>query len=260
MVELRSDPGLWLPASALWRREMTTFLRQKGRIIGAMGTPVVFWLLIGGGFAHSLSLPGAEDGHFLVYFLPGTMLLIVLFSAIFSSISVIEDRSAGFLQGVLVSPAPRASIVLGKVMGGATVAFVQAAAFGLIALFVGEGVTPRALIAAFGVLAVVTFALSSLGFLMAWRTETTQSFHALMNLLLFPMWLLSGALFPVETASTVLQWLMRINPLTYGLAALRSSLYGGGPRPQDLLLVAAFGFFCFWWGTISVCAEGHQRR
>lgn len=225
-----------------------------------MGTPVVFWLLIGGGFGRSLSLPVAAGDHFLVYFLPGTVLLIVLFSAIFSSISVIEDRGAGFLQGVLVSPAPRGSIVLGKVLGGATVAFFQAALFLLIALVVGEGVSLRALLAAAGVLAVAAFALSSLGFLMAWRTETTQSFHALMNLLLFPMWLMSGALFPMETASTALQWVMRVNPLTYGVAALRRSLYGVEPPAAPLLVFAGFGLLCFLLATHAVCTESRAQR
>src|SRR5687767_15889795 len=103
-------PGLLLPAMSLAKRELVRFLRQRHRIIGALATPIVFWLLIGGGMGHSF-----RGGNYLEFFFPGTVLMILLFTAIFSTISIIEDRREGFLQSVLVAPVSRMSIVLGKV-------------------------------------------------------------------------------------------------------------------------------------------------
>src|SRR6266516_1436781 len=111
-------PGLMLPALSLAKLELVRFLRQRHRIIGALATPIVFWLLIGGGMGHSFRTAGPGGGSYLQYFFPGTVVMILLFTAIFSTISIIEDRREGFLQSVLVAPVPRMAIVLGKVLGG----------------------------------------------------------------------------------------------------------------------------------------------
>src|SRR5215212_4076593 len=125
-------PGLLLPALSLTRRELVRFLRQRHRVIGALATPIVFWLLIGGGMGRSF-----RGGNYLQFFFPGTILMILLFTAIFSTISIIEDRREGFLQSVLVAPVSRMSIVLGKVLGGTALAFGQALLFLLFAPLVG---------------------------------------------------------------------------------------------------------------------------
>src|SRR5215217_5600780 len=120
------------PALSLCHRELVRFLRQRHRIIGELATPLVFWLLIGGGMNRSFAASGAGAGageNYLQYFFPGTVLMILLFTAIFSTISVIEDRREGFLQGVLVAPVGRMSIVLGKVLGGTLLAFGQGLVF-----------------------------------------------------------------------------------------------------------------------------------
>ena len=107
---------------SLWRRELVRFFRQPSRVAGAVGSPLLFWLFIGSGLSGSFRLPGAEGIDYLEYFFPGTVTLVVLFAAIFSTISIIEDRREGFLQGVLAAPVPRAAIAAGKVLGGATLA------------------------------------------------------------------------------------------------------------------------------------------
>ena len=122
-----------------------------------------------------------------------------MFTAIFATISIIEDRREGFLQGVLVAPLPRWAMVLGKILGGSTIAVSQACLFLLLAWTVGIHPGPLAMIAVLGWLILSALALTGLGFLLAWRMESTQGFHAIMNLLLMPMWLLSGAFFPVPT-------------------------------------------------------------
>jgi ABC-2 type transport system permease protein len=214
-----------LPAFSLCHRELVRFLRQRHRIIGALATPIVFWLLIGGGMNRSFKTgsPGGEN--YLQYFFPGTVLMILLFTAIFSTISVIEDRREGFLQGVLVSPVSRMSIVLGKVLGGTILAFGQGLVLLLLAPLVGVKLTLPSFALAIVTMLIVSFALTALGLCVAWPMNSTQGFHAIMNLFLVPLWFLSGALFPVEGAWRGLQWVMRANPLTYGLAALRRTLY-----------------------------------
>jgi len=220
-----------LPAISLWRREVIRFVRQRSRVIGALGTPVVFWLLIGSGLRDSFRLPTAGEArptmNFLEYSFPGTLVLIVLFTAIFSTISIIEDRREGFLQAVIAAPVRRTAIVLGKVMGSTTLALLQALLFLMLAPLSGIPLTLGSVLALAVVLTIVGVGLSALGFLIAWPMESTQGFHAVMNLFLIPMWLLSGAFFPASGASRWLTWVMTVNPLTYGVAAVRYALYIG---------------------------------
>ncbi|MEM1061751.1 MAG: ABC transporter permease, partial [Planctomycetota bacterium] len=165
-------------------------------------------------------------------FLPGVAVMIVLFTAIFATISIIEDRNEGFLQGVLVAPVPRLAIVLGKVGGGAAIAVIQAVVFLLIGPLLGLiglgpamtiAVTPGVVVSTLGVVVLLAVTLTALGYCLAWPSRSTQGFHALMSVFLFPMWLLSGAFFPGEEGW--IRWVVSANPLTYGVAALRRSLY-----------------------------------
>ena len=212
-------------AIALCERELVRFVRQRNRIIGALATPLVFWLLIGLGMGRSFQsdLPGGNN--YLHYFFPGTIVMILLFTAIFSTISIIEDRRDGFLQGVLVAPVGREAIVLGKILGGTILAFGQGLIFLLLAPTVGIHLTITSFLLTCLLMLIVSFALTGLGFCIAWRMSSTQGFHAIMNLFLIPLWFLSGALFPVQGAWKGLQIVMAVNPLTYGLAAIRRAIY-----------------------------------
>lgn len=239
-----------LPAYTLWKREIVRFFRQPSRVAGAAGSPLVFWLLIGSGLSGSFRLPGGPaDLDYLEYFFPGTVVLVLLFAAIFSTISIIEDRHEGFLQGVLVAPVSRASIVAGKVFGGATLAWLQGIVFLALAPLSGIRLTAGSALAAAGVLAVLAVSMTAIGFAFAWVLDSVQGFHAVMNLVLIPMWLLSGAFFPLSGAPAWLSALMRLDPLTYGVAALRWVLYGPGaqlgsgvPGPAlSISLMAAIG-------------------
>jgi ABC-2 type transport system permease protein len=220
-------PGVWLAAVSLAWRELVRFMRQRHRVVGALLTPIVFWLLIGGGMGRSFTPPGGEAQNFIVFFFPGTVMMILLFTAIFSTISIIEDRREGFLQGVLVSPAPRASIALGKILGAGVLAMVHAGLFLIFAPLIGFRPGAGAVLMLLGLMSLASIALASLGFCLAWRMTSTQGFHAIMNLLLMPMWFLSGSLFPLEGAAAPVAWVMRVNPLTYAVAGMREAL--GGP-------------------------------
>ena len=215
----------WLATGSLARREVVRFLRQPARLIGAIAMPLIFWLMIGAGMGDSFRPSGiSSEGGFLHYFFPGIVVLCVLFSAIYSTISIIEDRDAGFLQSVLVAPVPSWTIVGGKVLGGAILALGQGGLLLALAPLLGLPVAWWALVSTFAVLALIALSLTALGFVIAWKSESSQGFHAIMNILLMPMWILSGAFFPSQGASTVLAWIMAINPLTYGLSLVRHTL------------------------------------
>lgn len=215
-----------LPAFSLWQREMVRFVRQRDRIIGALGTPVVFWLLLGSGLGRSFQT--AQGQGYLEYFFAGTLVMILLFTAIFSTISVIEDRREGFLQAVLVAPVGRTALVFGKLLGGTALAVLQGLLFLAMAPLTGITLNPAGLLWLVITMLVLSFALTGLGFLLAWRMNSTQGFHAIMNLFLIPMWLLSGAVFPSSGAPAWMGWVMKLNPLTYGVTAIREGLYWPG--------------------------------
>ncbi len=218
----------WAPVMTLWQREVVRFLRQRSRVVGALGTPVIFWLFIGSGVGEAFRVPGVPEGTtYLQFFFPGTVMMIVLFTAIFSTISIIEDRREGFLQGVLVAPVHPWAVALGKILGGASLAFGQGLLFFALAPLVGLRFGLLEFLAAAGILAAASVALTALGFVFAWKSTSVQGFHGIMNLVLFPLWLLSGALFPRETAASWMALVMSLNPLTYGLDGMRAALAGG---------------------------------
>lgn len=219
---------MFLPVYTLWLREMVRFIRQKNRIFGALGQPILFWLLFGSSFSASFQ-PSMTIGY-LEYFFPGILTMILLFTAIFSSFSIIEDRKEGFLQAVLVSPASRLSIVLGKVSGGATIALLQALLFLCLAPVAHIPLTFGSILALIGVLWFLGLSLSAFGFCLAWRMDSIQGFHALMMLILMPLWFLSGAFFPSTGLPWIIKSLMAINPLTYGLSVVRYILYWNSPE------------------------------
>ncbi len=218
------EPRPWLAAWALARREWVRFVRQPNRVFGAVGQPLIFWVLFGAGLDSSFQLPDAAAGlTYREYFFPGTLVLILLFTAIFATISIIEDRREGFLQSVLVAPLPRWSMVVGKIVGGTCIALVAAAVFLLLGFTLAIPLGFVSTIATLAHLFVVGLALTSLGFAIAWRMDSTQGFHAIMSVFLLPMWLLSGAFFP--PGDNWLGWIIRANPLTYAVAGLRRLLY-----------------------------------
>jgi len=214
-----------LPAFTLWWREIVRFYRQPARVVGVIISPLLFWVVIGAGFGTSLQSQATGQGNYLNYFFPGALIMIVLFTSIFTMMSVIEDRNKGFLLSVMVAPVHRSGIVLGKVLGGTTLSAIQGLLFLIFAPLIGIHMGLEQLLLVALIVFLVAFSLTALGFAIAWRMESTQGFHAIINLFLIPLWLLSGALFPIRGASGWIRWLMEINPLTYGLDALQLVLF-----------------------------------
>jgi ABC-2 type transport system permease protein len=230
--------SFWMPVFTLWQRDLIRFWREKARVLGFVGSPLVFWLLIGSGFGD------------LAFFFPGALVLTVMFSAVFSTMSLIEDRREGFLLSMLVSPAPRSSMVLGKILGSATLAWIQGLLFLCFLPMTGYAPGAISLAEAVAVVFLISFAFTVLGFFIAWQMDSTSGFHAIMNLVLFPLWLISGALFSEASAHGWVRWLMRINPVTYCVAALRDRIAppaaGSGPAfSTSVIVTAAFAAALF---------------
>lgn len=213
---------------ALYKREVLRFLRQRSRVVGALATPLVFWFLVGGGLGKSFQAPGTSGAGYFEFFFPGVLALSVLFTAIFSTMSVIEDRNEGFLQGVLVAPTSRLNVWAAKVVGGATLGLIQ----GLVLLAVATMSGVQWNFSAFVPVVILLFsmgaALTSLGFLFAWKLNSMQGYHGIMNIVLMPMWILSGAVFPAQEGSLFFKLAAAVNPLSYGMRALRDVLEVGG--------------------------------
>jgi len=202
----------WLPVATLWQRELVRFWREKARVLGFVGSPLVFWVILGSGFGD------------MAFFFPGALTLTVMFSAVFSTMSLIEDRREGFLLSMLVSPAPRGSMVLGKTLGSATLAWLQGLIFMAFGPLTGVWLPVVTLLQAVGVVFLISLTFTLMGFLIAWHMESSQGFHAVMNLVLFPLWMISGSLFTPEKAHGWIRLVMKVNPLAYAQSALQHLL------------------------------------
>jgi daunorubicin resistance ABC transporter membrane protein len=248
--------------AVLWRRDVVRFFRQRSRVIGALLQPLIFWLVIGGGLDRAFAVPGAEGVGYREYFFPGVVMMVVLFTSIFSTMSLIEDRHAGFLQAVLVAPSRRVAIVLGKTLGGVTVALAQAACFLALAPAAGYelGAIDWPMVAA--ALVLSSIALCALGFAIAWWLDSQQGYHAVMSVLLLPAWILSGAMFPASRVSGWMEVIMRGNPLGWAMDALRAGLGPvpeglGGGAPPGVALAAVAGFAV---ATLALASAACARR
>ena len=257
-----ASPGIWIPAFSLWQREIVRFYRQKARVVGVIASPLLFWLVLGSGFAHSFTSGSATStaspsNHYFGFFFPGSIVMIVLFTAIFSMMSLIQDRNEGFLLSVLAAPVSRSSIVLGKVLGGATLAAIQGIIFLVFAPLVGVHPGVAAIGLSILTILLISFELTALGFAIAWPMDSTQAFHAVVNLILIPLWLLSGSLFPVSGASGWMRLVMLLNPLTYGVDMLRQALFPAAETtfPLAVNMAVTVGFcvvsFAASWAIVN---------
>lgn len=269
--------GLWLPIWTLTRRELVRFFRQRTRVVGALGQPIIFWILFGAGLHGTFRAPNwaGESMSYQEYFFPGVAVMILMFTAIFSTISIIEDRREGFLQGVLVAPISRLSLVLGKLCGGTILAVIQAALFmavGPLLYFLNLApqmqidFTLTSALLLFAFLVLLAFTLTALGYTIAWPMDSTQGFHAIMSVFLMPMWLLSGAFFPAGESGW-LAWVILCNPLTYGVAGLRQLMYwdessvleaSSRGLPSLPVCVAVTCLFCVVCVSLSVRLTGRR--
>jgi len=249
-------PRPWLAVWSLGYREWIRFIRQPNRVIGAIGQPVLFWVFFSEGLGPTFRLPddAGASVSFGEYFFPGALALILLFTAIFTTISIIEDRREGFLQSVLVAPMPRWAMVLGKLLGGSVIAMAQGLIFLMLGLTLGLKITLLSWLTVALFSAIIAVGLTALGFVIAWRMNSVQGFHAIMTLFLFPLWLLSGAFFPAPEGW--LGWIMRCNPLTYAVAGLRRIIYSSEIEKYAAVTQNLPSMAACWTVTLTFVALG----
>jgi ABC-2 type transport system permease protein len=209
----------------LWLRQIKKYFRARSRIVGALGQPLLFLLAFGFGFGAVFRQAG--QGNYIQYLGPGIIMMSVLFTAIFSGIDLIWDRQFGFLKETMVAPVPRWQIMLGKTLGGATVAAFQGLIVFLLTLIIGFRFNDAWMLpvaALFVGLVAVIF--TSLGVAIASKIEDMQGFQLIMNFLVMPIFFLSGALFPLQGLPSIMEYVVKIDPLTYGVDGIRGALIG----------------------------------
>lgn len=231
MSRLRHDART---IAVLWRRDLMLFFRQKSRVVGAVAQALLLWLVLGAGMSPAFRPGGAGPGY-LEFFYPGALVMLLMLSSVAASISVIEDRHRGFLQAVLVAPGSRAALAMGKSLGSSTICLVQAALFLLLSPWAGFAPTSVRWVPLLAVVGLTAVGLNALGFMLAWTLDSSQAYHVAMSVLLFPLWMLSGAVFPLTGLHPALAAAVRADPLSYAVAAMRRALNGGSLPPAAAL-------------------------
>lgn len=210
----------------VWRRELIRFRRSPARIVTGLAQPILFLFVLGGGIQPLVGDDQAGGVDFQEFLFPGVIAMSVIFSSIFSAISIVWDREFGFLREMLVAPVSRTSLVLGKAAGGGTVAVAQGLVLLVAAPFVGISFTPVELVAMVVLLLLMAFALTAFGIVVASRMQRIESFQVVMTLVVQPMFFLSGAIFPLQGLPGWLTWATRINPATYAVDPIRRVVLG----------------------------------
>lgn len=226
---------------SMWKREVIRFFRSRSRLIASLATPFLFLAVLGSG------LNGAISGgsvSYLDFIAPGVLAMVLLTGSIFSGSIVIMDRQFGFLKETLIAPVSRTSIVIGKALGGATTALIQGCLMIAVSVFVlGVHISLTSILTAIPLMALISMSLVSLGVAMASIMEDMQGFQLIMNFLVMPMFFLSGALFPLEKAPAILQYLSYIDPLTYAVESLRYLFIGSSHIPISISVSVLCVFF-----------------
>jgi ABC-2 type transport system permease protein len=229
----------------IWLRDIKRHFRDRARIIGSLGSPIIFIFILGAGLGSSMRFSGGgiEGFDYKVFMFPGILGMTVLFAGVFSAVSIVWDREFGFLKEMLVAPVPSWSIAMGKVVSGATIASMQGTIMLLLAPLLGISLSPAMLARLLPTMFLVAFSMTGLGVLVATRLKTMQGFQMIMNFIMMPMFFLSGAMFQLTSAPRWMDTLARINPLTYGVDAMRSIMLVDFPSrfslAADIVIIMA---------------------
>ncbi len=204
-------------------RDFKKFIREKGRLISTFARPLIWLFLVGGGMSRLVS-PGMGLSY-MQFIFPGILGMTILFSAIFSSISIIWDKEFGLMKAILVAPVSRLSIVVGKALSGTVISVIQAAIILMLFPFLGIKLSLLSFTYAIAVSCLLAFSISALGIIIASFLESMESFSAIMNFIVMPMFFLSGAMYPVKNLPEILKLISKLNPLTYGIDALKHAIF-----------------------------------
>lgn len=213
------------PIYTMWLRQVKRYWRSKARIVGSLAQPLLFLVALGFGFGPIFQAAGG--GNYMDFLAPGIIAMSILFTAMFNGIEIIWDRQFGFLKETLVAPVSRYKIMIGRTLGGATVAMIQGFVVFIISIFIGLNIAsiPMVLVAlVFMFLIAVLF--TAFGTAIASKLEDMQGFQLIINFIIMPLFFLSGALFPIDSLPSPLKIVTQLNPLSYGVDGLRASLTG----------------------------------
>lgn len=234
MSELRKIYGLWY-------REVLRYWREKSRIVSSLILPLL-WLLVFGSGLRSIQVPGAQT--YQTYIFPGILGMTLLFTSVFSGVSIIWDREFGFLKEILVAPVSRTAIVIGKALGSGTSALIQGAILLPLSFLVGVHLSPVSVVILLPTMVLISIGLVSVGLLIASLMTSLEGFNFIMSLVIMPMFFTSGALFPLTSAPVWLRDFSYINPLTYGVDVLRWASFSGAssllPIYIEFIILALF--------------------
>lgn len=223
-------------AYTVWYRDVLRFFTDRTRIVASLGQPLLFLFVFGSGMAAAMSKLGGGEIDYKQFMYPGILGMTVLFTAVFSAVSIVWDREFGFLKEVLVAPVSRTAVALGKVAGGGTVAMLQGTILLLLAPLIGIKLTVGQAVGLMVLMLLMAAMMTSFGILLAARQRTMEGFQMMMNFLLMPMLFLSGAFFPLTTPGIPgwLEVLARLDPVTYGIDALRQVTLAESVAPEAL--------------------------
>ncbi|MDP1809688.1 MAG: ABC transporter permease [Actinomycetota bacterium] len=247
---------------AIWLRDVIRYKRDKARVVSSLAQPALFLFVFGNGLARGLSINVATGGArtgYVAFIYPGIIGMTLLFTSMFTAVSIVWDREFGFLKEVMVAPISRASVAIGKALGGSTVALIQGGIVLLLSPFLGVKLSPLLIITVLPVMLLISFSLTSIGIVIAAKMESMEGFQVIMNFLIMPLFVLSGAMFPLTRLPVWLRSLTRADPLTYGVDALRGLILG--PKlaefslALDLTVIALVGAI-----MISVAVYFFERQ
>ena len=236
----------------LWLREMKRFIRAKSRIVGSLMQPFFFLAFLGLGF-NKMAIPGVAAGvNYISFLVPGILGMTLLFSSSMQGLSVLWDREFGFLKEIMVAPVNRVSIVLGRIAGGTTTTIFQGLLVLLLSLLMGFHVTHWAgLLPALVFMVLIAFTFIGFGLIFASKMKDMQGFGIIINFIIFPLFFLSGALYPLNNLPWFIRALSYIDPLTYGIDGMRGVLIGMHALPvlADLLILSGFAAIMLFLGA-----------
>jgi len=226
----------------IWLRNMLRYVRSKSRIIGSISMPLFFLLFLGFGLNSVVQLPDI-GGNYILFLVPGMVAMSVMFTSVFSGIQIIWDKQFGFLKETLVAPVSRLEIMLGQTLGGATTAFIQGLIILVLSVFIGMNIISFAgFLVAFMFMLLIGVAFTALGIAIASKMEDMHGFQLIMNFVIFPIFGLSGALFPIDGLPSWIRPLTLLNPLTYGVEGIRYGLSGAAQVNPLVCFAVLAGF------------------
>ncbi len=224
-------------AFTIWYRDVLRYVRDRARLVTSLAQPLLFLFVFGDGLSSAMTNLGGGHLDFKQFMFPGILGMTVLFTSIFSAVSIVWDREFGFFKEVMVAPVSRAAVALGKVAGGSTIAMFQGAIILILAPFIGIRMTFGQIVVLLALMLLLAGVMTSLGILIAARQRTMEGFQMIMNFLLMPMFFLSGAFFPLNNVPLWMEWLSKADPVTYGVDPLRQVILRESVPPMVLEMI-----------------------